>query len=315
MHTTSVDPWEHGHSFGQEEAKAGEKRTIVVIGITAIMMAVEIIAGVFFGSMALLADGLHMATHAIALTITAIAYVYARRHARDRKFSFGTGKVDALAGFASAILLVVFAFFMVLESLQRFIRPVDIAFNQAILVAVLGLVVNGTSVFILGIKHEHRHDDDNNHNHKEHHHHDLNLRAAYLHVLADAVTSLLAIGALLAGKLLGWNWVDPLMGIVGAVLVIRWSGNLLRDTSAVLLDRQAAQGLVEEIRNAIEAHADSRISDLHVWAIGPGLHAASISIVASEPKSPKHYKDLIPVHIGIVHAVVEVETLPPEEDL
>ena len=304
MHTQSIAQWQHGHSFDQEKPKAGESRTLVVIAITAVTMVVEIVAGIAFGSMALLADGLHMATHAIALTISAFAYIYARHHALDKRFSFGTGKVNALAGFASAILLVVFAFFMVWESIQRFIQPVEITFNQAILVAVLGLVVNGTCIFILGNRHKHHHEDE--HNHQGHHHHDLNLRAAYLHVMADALTSLLAIGALLAGKLFGWNWIDPLMGIVGAALVIRWSWKLLRITSGVLLDRQAAQELMDKIMTAIEAHADNRISDLHVWTIGPGIHAASISIVTSQPLSPTHYKELIPQHLGVSHAIVEV---------
>jgi cation diffusion facilitator family transporter len=304
MHTQSIAKWEHGHSFGQEETKVGERRTLLVIIITASMMIVEIVAGIIFGSMALLADGLHMASHAIALTITVLAYIYARRHARDQRFSFGTGKVNALAGFTSAILLVVFAFFMVWESIQRFIQPIDIAFNQAILVAVLGLAVNGICVFILGDNHKHHHEDDAHH--KGHHHHDLNLRAAYLHVFVDALTSLLAIGALLTGKLLGWRWMDPLMGIVGAALVARWSWNLLRDTCGVLLDRQGNQEIMQRIKTAIEVHVDNRISDLHVWAIGPGIRAASITVVTSKPESPKHYKDLIPSHLGIVHAVVEV---------
>jgi cation diffusion facilitator family transporter len=306
MHTQSISQWEHEHSFGQEKAKAAERRTLLVIGIAATMMVVEIVAGIAFGSMALLADGLHMATHTTALTISAVAYIYARRHARDKRFSFGTGKVNALAGFTSAILLVVFAFFMVWESIQRIIQPVDIAFNQAILVAALGLTVNGICVFILGDRHKHRHHGE--HSHEGHHHHDLNLRAAYLHVLADALTSLLAIGALLAGKLLGWNWMDPLMGIVGAVLVIRWSWNLLRDTSGVLLDRQTTQELTERIKSTIEGHADNRVSDLHIWTIGPCIYAASISIVTSEPKSPTHYKELIPGHLGLAHTIVEVHT-------
>ncbi len=248
----------HDHVFGQDQVRPGERRTKLVILITATMMIVEIVAGLAFGSMALLADGLHMASHAAALTITAFAYIYARRHAHDRRFSFGTGKVNSLGGFAGALLLVMFALVMAGESFHRLVRPVPIAFNQAIIVAILGLIVNGVSVLILGVGDPHssgeRHEgEEDDHDSHHHHHHDHNLRSAYLHVLADALTSVLAIFALLVGKYLGWNFMDPVMGLVGAALVSRWAIGLLRDTSRVLLDVQAPEPVVAAIREAVES--------------------------------------------------------------
>ncbi len=317
VHKTSVSRWRHEHTFGQDRAKAGERRTLIVIAITAITMVVEIAAGIAFGSMALLADGLHMGSHTAALSITAIAYVYTRRHAGDSRFCFGTGKVNALGAFASAILLALFALLMAWESIDRFFNPVDILFNQAILVAVLGLLVNGASVLILGVHnhahhHEHSHHHGHDHHHGHHHHEhshgqaDHNLRAAYLHVLADALTSLLAIFALLAGKYFGLMWMDPLMGIIGAILVARWSWGLLRDTSGVLLDRQVPTKLREKVQHAIESSDDNRIADLHLWSIGPEILAAVITVVTREPKSPDHYKALLPQNLGIVHANIEI---------
>lgn len=309
-HSTSLYRWEHSHTFGQDRKRPGELRTLVVIAITGIMMAVEIATGLAFGSMALLADGLHMASHAVALGINAFAYIYARQHAHDRQFSFGTGKVNALGGFTGAILLATFALMMASESVGRLIHPTEIAFNQAILVAVLGLVVNGASMFILGDGHEHHHhgdEHDHHHDHHvDHHDHDHNLRSAYLHVLADALTSFLAILALLVAKYFGFVWMDPAMGIVGAVMVALWSWGLLRSTSAVLLDKQCPDHLQEVIRESIE-HADgSRVTDLHLWAIGPGIFGAIISIVARDPKSPDYYKQLIPPELGLVHVTCEV---------
>jgi cation diffusion facilitator family transporter len=266
--------------------------------------------------MALLADGLHMASHAAALAIAAFAYVFARRRAHDRAFSFGTGKVNALGGYTGAVLLAVFALMMVWESVERLISPIAIAFNQAIAVAVVGLIVNGVSALILQGHHEHdhSHDDahDDHHDHEHHHdhhhghHHDHNLRAAYFHVLADALTSLLAIFALLAGKFFALNWMDPAMGIIGAFLVARWSWGLVAASSAVLLDKQAPEHLLSAIRAAIENDGDTRIADLHVWSIGPGIYAAALAVVADEPRPPDVYKALIPHECGIVHVTVEV---------
>jgi cation diffusion facilitator family transporter len=286
----------HAHHFGQHEPYGGEGRTKLVVALTAATMVVEVAAGLVFGSMALLADGLHMASHAAALGLAVAAYVYARRHAHDPRFSFGTGKVNALAGFASAVVLVLFALMMVGESLRRFIAPVEIAFDQAILVAVLGLVVNGISVLVLRDGHGHEHG----------HRHDHNLRAAHLHVLADALTSLLAIFALLAAKYLGAIWMDPAMGIVGGALVARWSWALVCETSAILLDRQAPAEITSAITSAIEGDDRLRLVDLHVWAIGPGYRAAIVAVEASAPCTVGEVEALVPDDLGIAHLTVEI---------
>lgn len=292
----------------------GEKRTLIVIAITAVMMVVEIATGLMYGSMALLADGLHMGSHSVALLIALFAYIYARRHAKDGRFSFGTGKVNALAGFTGAVLLAMFALMMAWESFDRILDPVDIAFNQAILVAVLGLIVNGASVFILDAGHHHHHDHGagDQDQDQDHHHHaeDHNLRSAYLHVMADALTSVLAIGALLMGKFFGWNWMDPAMGVVGAILVARWSIGLLRMSAGVLLDHQAPEELRTRVTQAVEAEASNRVADLHVWSIGPGLWSAEIVVVTHEPQSPDHYRSLIPAQLKLVHVLVEVHACP-----
>lgn len=303
MHTRSTALWKHEHTFGLEEMTVGEKSTRLVIALTGMMMIVEVVAGIAFGSMALLADGMHMGSHAVALAISAAAYMLARKYARDRRFSFGIGKVNGLAGYTSAIILAVFAFSMAWKSIDRFFNPEEIVFNQAILVAVIGLIVNVVSVRILDAKHSH---DQHTHSHQSGVHSDHNLRSAYLHVLADALTSVLAIVALLSGKYFGVMWMDPVMGLVGAVLVARWSVGLLRETSLLLLDQQAPVNVREEIREAIESQDDNRISDLHLWAIGPDIFAAVISIISASPKQPDEYKGLIPDHLGLVHATVEV---------
>jgi cation diffusion facilitator family transporter len=295
----------HEHHFGQAEPKGGEARTRIVVALTATFMAVEVAAGLAFGSMALLADGLHMASHASALGLALVAYVYARRHAHDRRFSFGTGKVNSLAGFASAVVLAVFALIMAGESVRRFVRPVDISFDEAIVVAVLGLLVNGASVVILRVRHHGAHGGhDQGHDHE--HRHDHNLRAAHLHVVADALTSLLAIVALVAAKKLGAVWMDPAMGVVGGALVARWSWRLLRDTGVVLLDRQAPDPVIETIAGAVEADGRFRVVDLHVWSIGPGYRAAIISVEASQPCQPSEVERLIPNDLGIAHLTVEL---------
>jgi len=312
-HQHNLEQWQHSHAFGQHRKRPGESRTFIVIALTSIMMVVEIAAGIVFGSMALLADGLHMASHAAALSINAFAYVYARRNAHNERFSFGTGKVNTLGGFTGAILLAGFSLAMIWESIARFIAPVPIAFNQAIAVAVIGLIVNGVSVVILGHhdhSHDHSHDHDHAHDHAhehgEHHHHDHNLVAAYLHVLADALTSLLAIFALLGAKYLGFIWADPLMGVVGALLVARWSLGLLHTTSTVLLDREAPERVRRIVRDSIESHDDNSIVDLHVWAVGPEIYSAIIAVVTHTPQPPEYYKALVPAGLGLVHVAVEV---------
>jgi cation diffusion facilitator family transporter len=293
--------WQHGHSFGQEVRRPGEARTLLVIAITAAMMVVEIVAGLAFASMALLADGLHMASHTAALGIAAFAYVYARRHATDPRYTFGTGKVNALGGFTGAVLLAAFAVFMAAGSIDRLVHPVSIAFDYAIAVAVAGLVVNGVSAVILsGGRDAHGHAGD------AHGHDDHNLRSAYLHVLADALTSVLAVVALLGAKYLGSTWMDPVMGIVGAVLVARWSIGLLRVSGAVLLDRRGPRALRERIVSSIEADGDSRVADLHLWSIGPGVFAAEVSVVARAPQAADEYKRRLPEGLGLEHVTVEV---------
>ncbi len=303
----------HDHTFGQDRKRPGEIRTLIVVVLTAVTMAVEIVAGIAYGSMALLADGLHMASHAAALSISMFAYIYARRHARDERFSFGTGKVNSLAGFSGAILLALFALVMVWESVERLVSPVTIKFDQALIVAVLGLIVNGVSVFILG--HEEEHNDehhDSDHGHAHGHKHDHNLRAAYLHVMADALTSVLAISALLAGKYYGLFWLDPVMGIVGAALVTRWSVGLLVTTARVLLDHQGSVELREEIREKIEKEDQTRVADLHLWLIGPGIYSLALTIAAADPKPVDYYRGLLPQGHGLVHTTFEVQSLESE---
>jgi cation diffusion facilitator family transporter len=304
----NIDFWQHTHVFNQDQRRPGEFRTIIVIVITGTMMVVEIVAGIIFGSMALLADGLHMASHAAALSINVFAYIYARNHAHDSSYSFGTGKVNALGGFTGAVLLVIFALVMAWESIERLINPVGIAFNQAIFVAVLGLIVNGASVFILGHEYVNQNIDEDTHDqhHQNGHHHDHNLRSAYLHVMADALTSLLAIIALLTAKYLGFIWMDPMMGIVGAILVTRWSLGLMRTTTAILLDKQGPEKIRIKIKDGIENNSDGNVVDLHLWSIGPSIYSVIVSVVSQNPKTPDHYKKLIPSNLGLVHVTIEV---------
>ena len=314
MHETNLATWQHSHAFGLDQRKIGERRTLTVALLTAATMVVEVVAGLVFGSMALLADGLHMASHATALGIAVLVYVYARRRAGDSRFAFGTGKVNALGGYTSALLLTGFALYMAIESAMRFLAPVPIAFDQAIFVAVVGLLVNGVSVAILGVtrdEHGHHHHGDHHDHYPHHHGHDHNLRGAYLHVLADALTSVLAIVALVAGKYAGAVWLDPTMGVVGALLVGRWAWSLIRDSSQTLLDRQAPAALRDAIRRSIEGWQDTRVADLHVWSIGPGLYAAELAVVSHNPAPPSAYKRLLPEG-ALAHVTVEVHRCPDD---
>ena len=310
MMETDLSKWQHDHVFDQDRKRPGEMRTLLVVIMTAVMMVVEIVAGLAFGSMALLADGLHMASHTVALGISLVAYVISRRLAADPRFAFGVGKINSLAGFASAVLLLGFAFAMVTESIDRLINPLTIAFDQALLVAVVGLVVNGVSAWILiSTPHDHGHSHDHDHHHNDHAEgHDHNLRAAYLHVIADALTSVLAICALLAGKYLQAGWLDPAMGIVGAALVARWSIGLIAASARVLLDHQAGEEHVAKLREAVEQDSSDRVADLHLWTIGHGIYAAEVAVVTREPKPPDHYRRLIPAQLNVVHALIEVQT-------
>jgi cation diffusion facilitator family transporter len=308
----------HGHSFLGGSHDAHERRTRWVVALTALMMVAEIVAGSVFGSMALLADGVHMATHAGALAVAAGAYAFARRRADDPRFSFGTGKVGDLTGFASALTLALVALAVGVESVKRLFDPAGVAFGEAIAVASLGLIVNLVSAWLLG--HTHRQDGDHHHGHhhdgddhghapvrrrERGHHHDNNLRSAYFHVLADALTSVLAIVALVAGLYLDWIWLDPAMGIVGALVIARWSWGLMRDTAAVLLDRVPDRDLAEAMRDAIESDGEARVSDLHLWQVGPGRHAAIVALVAERPEPPAAYKARLVFLEQLVHVTIE----------
>ena len=309
---------EHEHVFLGEDHDRNARRTWIVIALTAIMMVGEIFTGWLFGSMALLADGFHMATHAGALLIAALAYGYARRHAHDERFTFGTGKLGELAGFASAVILALIALMIGWESVVRLTAPVPIDFNQAIMVAVVGLIVNLASAWLLsgdhhhhhhGHHHDHHHGHDHDHRHDhDHHGGDNNLRAAYMHVLADGLTSVLAIVALLTGSLYGWLWLDPAMGIVGALVIARWSWGLIRDSGGVLVDYlPAGEDLPEEIRNTIENERE-KITDLHVWRLGPGHHGAIVAIRSAEPRPPAFYRDKLAHIHDLSHVTIEIDT-------
>ncbi len=302
MHTTDLSPWQYSHASHQDDRKRERSARLVTL-LTAVMMVIEVAAGTLLGSMALLADGWHMGTHAAALGLAAFVYWYARHRAADRRFSFGTGKVDALGGFASAVALGVVAVIMGLESLHRIVEPVAIRFDEALWVAALGLVVNLVCAALL-FRHGHSHDEHGEHDH----HHDFNLRGALLHVFADAVTSVLAIVALIAGKFWGWQWMDPAMGIVGALLIAQWSYGLAKGSSRTLLDRDIDPDLSARVRAAIEGGTEDRVSDLHIWRIGSRYLAGVVSVVTHEPRAPEHYKSLVSRHAHIHHLTVEVNT-------
>ncbi|MBA4806859.1 CDF family Co(II)/Ni(II) efflux transporter DmeF [Brevundimonas sp.] len=303
-------PAAHDHVFLAANHDENARRTLIVVILTAVMMVGEIVAGVLTGSMALLADGIHMLTHAGALGVAALAYAYARRHAHDRRYSFGTGKVGDLAGFASALVLGLFAIGIGVESVRRLFEPTSVLFGEAAIVAVIGLAVNVVSALLLsgGHHHGHHHGDHDHHHHDHGHGHggDNNLRSAYLHVLADALTSVLAIIALLSGRYLGWTWLDPIMGLVGAAVIAKWSWGLMRDTAAVLLDR-TDEHVAEETREAIETPGDAAIRDLHIWRIGPDAHAAIISVSATGVTLDALRARLVPVH-ELKHVTIEIET-------
>lgn len=300
MHGTNPETWQHSHDYLSDRHERNERQTRFVIALTAVMMVVEVAAGVAFGSMALLADGWHMASHASALSITAFAYWFARRHRHSARYSFGTWKVSVLGGFTSAVVLGIVALLIAWESVQRFVDPLEISFDQAIGVAVVGLAVNLASAWLLRDGHDH-----GPHGH-HHHDHDHNLRAAYLHVLADALTSLTAIFALICGKLYGWSFMDPAMGIVGSLVIGRWAYGLVRETSAVLLDGDVDQRTLDTLRVAVEADTKDLVTDLHVWHVGPGRLAAIAAIVSDDPLSPDTYKEKMQSAVELAHVTVEV---------
>jgi cation diffusion facilitator family transporter len=330
VHSHTLADWRHDHVFLGAAHDRNERRTWLVVSLTAAMMVAEIAGGTIFGSMALLADGWHMSTHAGALAIAAFAYRYARSHARDPRFAFGTGKLGDLAGFTSAIVLAMVALAIGAESVMRLFQPVTIHYGEATAIAVVGLAVNLASARLLGGGHHHDHDhraasadDRERHRHDPRHHdprhhdahhdddrlghdhHDHNLRAAYWHVLADALTSVLAIGGLLAAWFYGWTWLDPAIGIVGAIVIAHWSWGLIRDAGAVLLDAAPSRALGDAIRQRLETGHDL-IADLHVWRLGPGHNAAIVSLVADVPQAVEHYKALLDDVPGLSHVTIEV---------
>ena len=302
--------WSHDHVF-DSDSHAAERGTRLVMWITAAMMVIEVIAGWWFNSMALLADGWHMSSHAVAIGVSAFAYAAARRHARDPRFAFGTWKIEVLGGFASAIFLLGVAVMMVIGSVERIFQPQAIHYQEAMIVAAVGLVVNVVCALILGqagVHHHDHHDDQHDHGHS--HGHDLNLKSAYVHVIADAATSVLAIIALGGGWLYGWSWLDPLMGIVGAVLVAVWAKNLIAETGRVLLDREMDHPVVQEIRDVVETDQEggaTRITDLHVWRVGKRSYACALTLVTGNQQlTPRTVRDQLAVHEEIVHSTIEI---------
>jgi len=303
MHTHSLEPWQHSHIFLGSGHDRHERRTLLVVALTATMMVAEIVGGTIFGSMAVVADGWHMSTHAGALLIAALAYRFARRHANDAQFTFGTGKVGELAAFSSALILALIAGLIGYEAVRRLYAPVGIDFAEATWLAAIGLAVNLASAALLfdgGHAHDHGYDHDHHG-----HHHDANLRAAYVHVLADAMTSVLAIVALLAGRFYGWVWMDPLMALVGVFVILSWSYGLMRSSGAVLLDRVPDGRLERSIRLRLEVGGD-RVSDLHLWRLGPGHVGMIASLVSDRPKAPTIYKRRLAGLPGLSHVTIEV---------
>jgi len=307
MYRHDIEDWRHSHDFSTPAERKAEKRTRWVVYLTLATMTVELIAGWLTGSMALLADGWHMGSHAAALGLSVFAYGYSRRRAHDRRFTFGTGKVSTLAGYTSALLLGAGALWMLVESLSRLLQPVAIHYGEAMAIATLGLVVNLASAWLLGHHgHNHDHHDHHHHHHHGHEHKDLNLRAAYLHVLADALTSVLAIGALGAGMMFGWAFLDPLMGIVGAALIGRWAWGLARESASTLLDAEDHGDTAQRIREAVEAVDDVQVADLHLWRVGAASRACILSIVTHRPRAVEYYKERLNHIPGLGHITVEV---------
>ncbi|WP_110457710.1 CDF family Co(II)/Ni(II) efflux transporter DmeF [Shewanella algidipiscicola] len=337
MANHNAKPWQHTHQFVRLNTD-GERNTRYVLYLTLVTMVAEIVAGTVYGSMALLADGWHMGTHAAAFMITLFAYYYARKYADDPRYAFGTGKVGVLGGFTSAIALGLVALLMVVESVSRLLNPEQIHFNEAIFVALIGLTVNVISAFLLKDHHSHDHHghnhhhghqhthhiDEHEHEHQasKHHHgegqskaHDHNLRAAYFHVMADALTSLLAIGALLFAKFLGWQWLDPTMGIVGAVIISFWAWGLVKQTAPILLDASIDEAYLQQMVDAVEQEEQHRVSDIHVWPVSANHHAAMVSIVSPHPKEVEYFRQKLASFKRIDHLTIEVFTLAESHSL
>jgi len=306
--------WQPPHDYRPLERRS-ERRTWAVVILTGLTMLLEIAAGYWFNSMALLADGWHMASHMVAIGLAALAYLLARRYAADHRFTFGTWKIEVLAGFASALLLVVVALFMIGESLLRFWAPAAIGFDEALVVAVVGLLVNLLSAWLLRDQHDHGHghgDDAHSHAERGHAHahgapgKDLNRHAAFIHVLTDALTSVAAVIALLGGKLFGWGWLDPAMGIIGALVILVWARGLLRDTAKALLDREMDDPLVGKVREALERVPDTEVTDLHLWRVGRSQYSCILSVVTHQPHTADRYKAALQPFAQLVHITAEV---------
>jgi len=313
-HQHSVDDLTHDHIFDQG-SNAAEHGTRLVMWITAAMMVVEIATGWWFNSMALLADGWHMSSHALAIGLSAFAYAAARKYARDPRFAFGTWKIEILTGYTSAVFLLGIAALMAFGSIERIFTPEPIHYREAIVIAAIGLVVNVACALILGhAHHDHGHGHHHDHHHHAHGHHDLNLKSAYIHVIADAATSVLAIGALAGGWAFGWSWLDPAMGIVGAALVAVWAKNLIVETGKVLLDREMDAPVVEEIRDVVADASPAgatRLVDLHVWRVGKQFYSCALSLVTDDPAlTPARVREQLGIHEEIVHATIEVHYRP-----
>ena len=304
----TADDLKHSHRFDEGNPLA-EKNTLRVTVLTALMMVAEIAGGWYYNSMALLADGWHMSSHMVAMGLSVLAYVFARKFAHDPRFAFGTWKMEVLGGYTSAIFLVMVAGLMIFQSVERLVSPSTIHYNQAIAIAIVGLVVNLVSAWLLKDGHQHHHDHGHGHDH-QHGHHDLNLRSAYMHVITDAATSVLAIIALFGGKLWGASWLDPVMGLVGAVLVSIWAYGLLRDTSGVLLDAEMDAPVVNEIREVIAASPiKAQICDLHVWRVGKGKYACILSLAVTELVMPEYFREQLSTHEELVHVTVELNKI------
>ena len=302
----------HDHVFLSENQRANERKTWAVIFLTAITMGLEIVCGMVFGSMALLADGWHMASHASALGITAFAYAMARKHKDNRKFTFGTGKIGDLAAYTSALFLLFIAATMVWESVDRFIHPVSIRFTEAMIVAVIGLAVNLVSAFILKDDHHHHHDDEEgeeDHDHSHQHHHDHNIRAAYVHVLADALTSILAIVALGLGMFFGWSFLDPAMGIAGALLITQWALKLMAQSGAVLLDHSRNNPVLQAVSEKVGQINGLDVEDLHVWRVGPGHFCAILSVRSTGDTTVGDIRASLSDVKGLSHLTIEINRL------
>ena len=334
MHIFQLEKWQHDHQFLDDDRnRKNVRRTFYVVLLTIVTMVVEITAGTIFNSMALLADGWHMASHAGALGLTVLAYQLARKHSGNRQFTFGVGKIEILGGYTNAIILGLVALFMIYESILRLFNPLEIAFNEAMLVASLGLIVNLVSAYLLREDDHHHHHHGHAHAHHDHHDHghhahdhehqeqhehdhktakDHNMRAAYLHVMADALTSILAIIALLFGKTFGWTWMDAMMGLVGAFVIGKWAYGLVRETGSILLDRSPDDSLATKAIALIEADADNRVADHHIWYIGSSRYAAILSVVTHYPRSAEHYKALLKPLKHIAHTTIEVNVCTDE---